>query len=81
MGEVRDYFGMELYYIKQVTVKLSMIKYLDSVIQYFSNHLGTNAATLKADHLFEVCNEGKKQYLPEDESNTFHHAVAKLILM
>ena len=32
-GKVNEYLGMNLNYRKQVTVKVSMIKYLDSVLQ------------------------------------------------
>ena len=39
-GKVNDFLGMDLDYIEQATVKLSMIKYLDSVLQEFPEHFG-----------------------------------------
>ena len=78
-GKVYEYLGMELNYIKKVTVKLSMIKDLDSVIQDFTEHLVTTVATLVVDHLFTVRDEGQKQYLPEEQVQTFHCTLAKLL--
>ena len=57
-GKLNDYLGMDLEYSKEVTVKLSMIKYLDIVQQEFPENLITNASTSGADYLLEVHNEG-----------------------
>ena len=54
--KLHEYFSMYLYYIEQVTLKLSMIKYLDSVLQEVPYHLGKITATLEANHLFTVQN-------------------------
>ena len=64
-GKVNDFLGMDLDYIEQATVKLSMIKYLDSVLQEFPEHFGMTAVTPEFDYLFNVRNESKTQYLPE----------------
>ena len=80
-GKVHDYFTMDLDYSKQVTVKLSMIKYLDSVLQEFPDHLVTTAATPEFDHLFKIRDESETQYLLEDQANTFHHKVAQLLFI
>ena len=64
-GKVHDYLGIELDYIKQGTVKLFMIKYLDSVLQEFPENFGVTSATLAAEHLFKVRNESKIKYLLE----------------
>ena len=38
-------------------------------------------ATPAADQIFKLCNESKKQYLPEEQEHKFHHTVAKLMFM
>ena len=58
-GEIHDYLVIDLNYCKQGTVKVSMIKYLDSVLQEFPEQLGTITATPAADHLFMVWDEEK----------------------
>ena len=55
--------GMYLDYSEQVTLKVSIIKYLYSVLQYLPEHLVTTAATLAYDQLFKICDEGETQYL------------------
>ena len=64
MVKVSDYPGMYLNYIDQETVKLSMIKYLYSVLQELPENLGATKVSPAAEHLFKVCNERKTQYLP-----------------
>ena len=49
--------GMNLDYRKQVTVKVSMIKYLDIFLQELLEHLITTSATLEAYHLFTLGDE------------------------
>ena len=80
-GKVYDYLGMELNHIKKATVKLYTIKYLYSVLKELQYHLDMAATTPAADHLFMVRDEGTPQYLPENQAQTFHHALLKLVLM
>ena len=80
-GKVHDYLGMDIKYSKQGTVKLSMIKYLDSVIQEFPENLGATAITKVAEPLFKVRDDRKTQYLTEEQAQTFHHTVAQLLFM
>ena len=79
--KVRDYFGMGLSYSEKGTVDVSMIRYLDSVLQEFPEHLGVTAATPDAEHLFKVRDERKKQYLLEDQAQTLHHTASKLLFV
>ena len=52
--KVNNYLVMDLGYREQVTVKVSIIKYLDSVIQEFPENLGTIINTKTVEHLFTV---------------------------
>ena len=81
MEKVYDYFGMDLKYHKQGTVKAYMIKWLGSVLQEFPENLGATVATPAANHLFKVYNESKKQYLTEEKAHIFHQTVPKLLSM
>ena len=53
-GVLHDYLVIELDYRKQVTVKLSMIKYLDTILEEFPEQLGMNVYTPASEHLFTV---------------------------
>ena len=53
-GDVHDYLGMDLDYSETGKVKVSMIKYLTSLLQEFPEELGDSAASPAAAHLFQV---------------------------
>ena len=59
-GKIHYYLGIDLDYRKQVTVKVSMIKYLDSPLEEFPEQLGKTAATPTANHIFTVRDKGKQ---------------------
>ena len=80
-GKMYDYLGIDLDCRKQGTVKLFMIKYLDSMLQESPEYLGMTAATPIADHFFTVRNEGKKQYLPENQAHNLYQKVAQKMFM
>ena len=65
MVKLNGILGMGIYYSKQGTVQLFMIKYLDNVLQEFPDHLGATAATPATDYLFKIHIESERQYLPE----------------
>ena len=52
--KVHEYWGMDLDYRKQITVNISIIKYLGSVVKYLPDRLGTTTATLESDHFFKL---------------------------
>ena len=60
---------------------MSMIIYLDIVLQKFLGHMGVTASTPGTEHLFKKHNEKKTQYLPGYQAQTFHHTVAQMVLM
>ena len=53
-GEFNDYFGMDLNNSEQGTVKVSMIKYLGSVLQELPDYLGATTSTPASGHIFRV---------------------------
>ena len=55
--KVNGYLIMDPEDSKQVTVKLSMIKYINSVLQEFPENFGKTTDTPLAKHLLTVCDE------------------------
>ena len=55
-GLVHDYLGMDLDYTTKGKVGISVIKYVDKILEGFSEELGASAATPAAEHLFQVRN-------------------------
>ena len=58
---VHAYLVMDLHYRKNGTVKFSIIRYLDIVLQEILEHLGVTAAIPAAEHPLKVHNERKTQ--------------------
>ena len=54
-GKLHDYLGMDLDYSTPGKLRISMIKYLDKVMDDFPEDIGGGAASTPAgDHLFQV---------------------------
>ena len=49
-GLVHDYLGMDLDYTTKGKVENSMIKYVDKILEGFSEELGASAATPAVEH-------------------------------
>ena len=56
-GKIHDYLGMDLDYTTKGKVGVSMIKYVNKILEGFSEELGSPAATPAAEHLFQVQND------------------------
>ena len=55
-GKIHDYLGMDLDYTTKGKVGVSMIKYVDKILEGFLEELGSTAATPASEHLFQVWN-------------------------
>ena len=80
-GKVHDYLGMDLDYSEDGVLKVSMIKYLDKVLEEFTEDIQSTSATPATDHLFQIREETEAKYLPEEQAVVFHHTVAHLLFM
>ena len=80
-GLVHDYLGMDLDYTTKGKVGVSMIKYVDKVLEGFSEELGASAATPAAEHLFQVRNDSEAEILSEMKAQEFHHITAQLLFL
>ena len=63
------------------SLEVSMLKYLDSIIDEFPELILGKAATPAADHMFSVRDADEAKYLPEEKSIAFHHTTAQLLFL
>ena len=80
-GLVHDYIAMDLDYTTKGKVGISMIKYVDKMLEGFLEKLVTSAATPAAENLFEVQNDSEGEFLSEDKAQEFHHITAQLLFL
>ena len=64
LGDKHDYLGMDFEFMNNGSLEVSMLKYLDSIIDEFPELITGKAATPAADHLFSVRDTDKAKYLP-----------------
>jgi hypothetical protein len=80
-GKVHDYLGMELDYSEPGRVKITMISYLQDIINEFPEEIIGTKVTPAADYLFKVRDRGEAKPLPEEQATIFHRTVAKLVFV
>ena len=79
--KVHDYLGMYLDYSYTVVIKVSMIKYLQKVLEESPKYLIGISSTSTVDHMFRVMGKEEAKFLEEDRSEIFHHSVAQFLFM
>ena len=52
--EVHEYLVMDIYWSQDATMILSMIKYLQKIIDYFSEVIRSTSTTYASEYLFTV---------------------------
>ena len=80
-GKVHDYLGMELDYSEPGKVKITMVSYLEKILEEFPEEIVSTKTTPAADHLFKIRDEDEARPLPEEQATTFHRTVAKLVFV
>ena len=80
-GKIHNYLGMDLDYTTKGKVGVSMIKYVDKILEVFLEELVAPAATTAAEHLFQVRNDSKAEFLSEEKAQEFHHITAQLLFL
>ena len=78
-GLVHDYLEMDLDYTAKGEVGISMINYVDKILEGFLEELGPSAGTPAGKHLLQVRNDSKAEILSEMKAQEFHHITAQLI--
>ena len=72
-GLVQDYLGMDLDYTTKGKVGISMIKYVDKILEGILEELSAPAATQAAEYLLQVRNNSKAEFLSEDKAQEFSY--------
>ena len=81
LGNKHDYLGMDLEFMDNGSLKVSMFQYLDGIIDGFPELITGKAATPAADHLFSVRDTDEAKYLPEEKAISFHHTTTQLLFL
>ena len=76
-GKVHEYLGMDIDWLTKPGVMIvSMIKYLQKIIEEFPEDIKSTRASPAGDHLFEVREDADRKVLPEEQARQFHRTVA-----
>ena len=81
LGNKHDYLGMDFEFMDDGSLEVSMLQYLDSIIDEFPELITEKAATPAADHLFSVRDTDEAKYLPEEKAIAFHHTTTQLLFL
>ena len=76
-GKKHDYLGMWLDFSLDGKVQIQMFDYIDNMLKDLPDDMCGTVNSPAADHLFAVSNVAKK--LTREQSEMFHHNVAKLL--
>ena len=81
LGNKHDYLRMDVEFMNNISLEVSMFIYIDSIVDEFPELVMGKAATLAADHLFSVRDSDEAKYLPEEKAIAFHHTTAQLLFL
>ena len=82
-GKVHDYLGMRIMridYSEPGKVKITMVDYIDSMLEELPEDMGGVATTPASNHLFLV-NDNDPVKLDAERADLFHHNTAKLLFL
>ena len=65
IGNKRDYLGIDLDFMDDGSLEVSMFQYTDGIIDEFPELITGKAATPATDHLFSLRDTDEAKYLPE----------------
>ena len=80
-GKVHHYLGMTLTNQEKGVVKISIIPFIQKVINIFPEMITTTVAMPAGDHLFQVRTAAKPKQLLEEQAIQFCHSVAQLLFL
>jgi hypothetical protein len=78
-GKTHDYLGMTIDYTVRGKAKITMIDYIQGMVNELPPDMAGESATPAASHLFQVNDDAEK--LDEDTAQFFHHNVARLLFL
>ena len=81
-GKLHGYLGMDIDWLTKPGVMIvSMIKYLQKIIEEFPEVIKSTSPSPADDHLFEVREEADCKVLPKEQARQFHRKVAQLLFI
>ena len=75
-GKVHEYLGMNLDFSTPKVLKIGILKYIEKVLEEFSEEIKSVAATPAAEYLLEVQEDNTEKLLPEEQALAFHCTTA-----
>ncbi len=78
---VHDYLGIGLDYYEKGKFKVSMIPYLCSILDRFSDKIGKPCSSPSTYHLFQIIYEKEAKVLSKEKARKFHRVVAQLLFL
>jgi hypothetical protein len=80
-GNKHEYLGMDMEFNQDGTLDMSVIKYLENVIDEFPELIQGKAAMPESDHLLQIRDDKEAKPLGEEQALAVHHTVAQLLFM
>ena len=81
-GKVHEYLGMDIDWLANPgSMIVSMIKYLQKIIEEFPEVIKSASPSPEGDHLFDVREEDDRKVLPEEQARKFHRTVAQILFL
>ena len=80
-GKKHRYLGMDFDYSKTGVLSISMIKYIEDMIEEFPKLITKTSRTPHTDNLFWVREESEATFLSKDQAQQFHRVVAQLLFL
>ena len=81
LGNKHDYLGMDLDFMGNGSLEVSMFQYLDGMIDEFPELITGKSAIPAADHLVSVRDADEAKYLPKEKFIVFYHTTAQLLFL
>ena len=72
---------MEFDFHEKGVFAVSMIPYIDTIIEDFPKEISSSAPTPYTNNLFKVREENDAKYLPDEQALKFHHIAAQLLFL
>ena len=80
-GKVHRYLGIDIYWSQDGPIIVSMIKYLQKIIDDLPEVIHSTYATYAAEYLFTVQCKKERKILSEDQAQHFHQTVVQLVFV
>jgi hypothetical protein len=80
-GSHHRYLGMDMDFSKRGILGISMVKYIDEVLEEFPELITKTSRTPHTNNLFKVRPESEATFLSEEQAQQFHRTVAQLLFL